>query len=273
MSAIIDCPSCRRKVRLPEPLAGQQVRCPTCGSAFEAVLPDTPSGSGEAPVATVSELPATAPQRRTDREADMEPCPYCGKRVPLEADYCPQCHADFDEEDDRPWEQPGGIRRDSEPHRGGLVLTLGIVSLVCAPLTLCCGVIGAIFSVAGLSVGITAWVLAQRDLKKMRANLMDPQGQGTTEGGRVCGIIGTILCSFGLLLAIALGAFYSFILFGRPWIAPAPSPGPTPGPVPAPAPRPARKVFVQMATPLRLQDYLPQNFLCANGAAKALHQP
>ncbi|MBM3890093.1 MAG: DUF4190 domain-containing protein, partial [Verrucomicrobia bacterium] len=60
-----------------------------------------------------------------------------------------------------------------KPHRGTLILVLGILSLVfCAPL------------------GIPAWIMGNTDLKEMDAGKMDPTGRSITQGGRICGIIG-----------------------------------------------------------------------------------
>jgi len=77
-----------------------------------------------------------------------------------------------------------------QPHRGGAVLTLGILRLViCAPL------------------GIIAWIMGAEDLKSISAGRMDPSGQGTTQAGMICGIIGTVLFGIGLLFwLIALSA-------------------------------------------------------------------
>jgi len=63
------------------------------------------------------------------------------------------------------------------PHRGGLVLALGILGwcLVCP-----------VFSVA-------AWVIGSSDLREMRCGRMDPGGSGTTQAGRVLGIIYSLL--------------------------------------------------------------------------------
>jgi hypothetical protein len=84
------------------------------------------------------------------------------------------------------------MRRDFEPHRAGLVLTLGILSIV---------LLGPL-SVLGLPFGITAWALGHRDLKRMDAYQMDPRGRTTTRAGKICGIVGTLLsglcsCFFG----------------------------------------------------------------------------
>ena len=76
-----------------------------------------------------------------------------------------------------------------KPHRGTLVLVLGILSLVvCAPL------------------GIAAWVMGNGDLKQMDAGAMDPTGRSLTNAGRICGIIGTILFALYILAIIALFA-------------------------------------------------------------------
>lgn len=72
-----------------------------------------------------------------------------------------------------------------QPHRGAIVLVLGILSLiVCAPL------------------GIAAWIMGKGDMAKMDAGAMDPSGRGLTQAGTICGIIGTVL--FGLQLVIGV---------------------------------------------------------------------
>lgn len=71
-----------------------------------------------------------------------------------------------------PWEPIRHIR----PHRGTLILVLGIAGLTCcAPL------------------GICAWVMGSIDLKAMAAGQMDPTGRDNTNAGRICGVIATIL--------------------------------------------------------------------------------
>jgi hypothetical protein len=70
-----------------------------------------------------------------------------------------------------------------KPHRGTLILILGILSLViCAPL------------------GIAAWVMGSGDLKEIDAGTMDPAGRGTTQAGKICGIIGTVLFIISLVI-------------------------------------------------------------------------
>ena len=75
-----------------------------------------------------------------------------------------------------------------EPHRGVAVMILGIVSLFLMPLPL----------------GWFAWSWANIDLRKMDAGLMDAEGRGMTEAGRVCGMISTYVCLFCLGLMVAI---------------------------------------------------------------------
>ena len=83
---------------------------------------------------------------------------------------------------------PGGL----EPHRGTLILVLGILSLV-----LC-----------GFFTGIPAWIMGKGDLEKIQAGQMDPEGQGMTKAGMICGMICCILYAVvigGVILLMILG--------------------------------------------------------------------
>lgn len=73
------------------------------------------------------------------------------------------------------------------PHRGVLILVLGILSLtVCAPL------------------GIAPWIMGSGDLKKMKAGVMDPEGKGLTTGGMICGIVSSILLVLGIVFYVVI---------------------------------------------------------------------
>ena len=72
-----------------------------------------------------------------------------------------------------------------QPHRGTLILVLGILSLVvCGP------------------VGIAAWIMGNTDLKEIDAGRMDPAGRGNTNAGRICGMIGTGFTVIGFILGL-----------------------------------------------------------------------
>jgi hypothetical protein len=74
-----------------------------------------------------------------------------------------------------------------KPHRGTLILVLGILGLVvCAPL------------------GIAAWLMGNGDLKLMDAGQMDSAGRSLTNAGRICGIIATVLLILGVLGGILI---------------------------------------------------------------------
>src|SRR5262249_31398158 len=80
------------------------------------------------------------------------------------------------------------------PHRGGLILALGIIGLVvCGP------------------CGIVAWVLGNQDIAAMDSGRMDPSGRGLTQTGRVLGIIDTSLMALYVLVWVA---FFILALIG-----------------------------------------------------------
>jgi hypothetical protein len=74
------------------------------------------------------------------------------------------------------------------PHRGTLILVLGIFSWVTG-----CFVLGVI-----------AWAMGNRDLLEMEEGRMDPAGQGTTSAGRITGMVQVILSCVGFLVGIAV---------------------------------------------------------------------
>lgn len=308
MATIVDCPECQRKLRVPEELLGQNVKCPTCGAKFVA-SPSGPDGQAPAspieapapplaasPVAThASEAtaafppppgdpsplapagdvppplslepqikvtldervppnrPREEPSDRPDRagpsppngpadraDRDLLPCPYCGERIAKLARRCRFCGETLEGADDRPWERPrrqGGVRRDCDPHRGTLILVLGILSLV--------------LSCIGLPLGIAAVIMGRRDLKRMDAGEVDPDGRGLTQAGWICGIVGTIMQS---LTALGCGAYFGLIGFIFYQEDQQRKRRMAPPPITAPRPPPKK---LQSGWPLRLPEYLP----------------
>ncbi|HEV2972975.1 MAG TPA: GYF domain-containing protein [Pirellulales bacterium] len=75
-----------------------------------------------------------------------------------------------------------------KPHRGGLILTLGILGIVLCHF-----------------LGIPAWIMGSTDLKEIRAGRMDPAGQGLTQAGKILGIIACVLMMISVVfIAIAI---------------------------------------------------------------------
>lgn len=80
---------------------------------------------------------------------------------------------------------PGATGAVAAPHRGVLIIVLGVLSLVvCAPL------------------GVAAWIMGQGDLKKMKMGLIDPEGKGLTMAGMICGIISSVLLIVGVIFYV-----------------------------------------------------------------------
>jgi hypothetical protein len=100
-----------------------------------------------------------------------------------------------------PPSSPGPLGGPFTPHRGGLILALGILSIVISG----CGI--------GLILGFIAMNMAKTDLAQMNSGFMDPAGRGLTDAGRICGIVGACLGGVGLLfLCVYLG--FVFLVLG-----------------------------------------------------------
>lgn len=164
MADVISCPACQRKLQVPESYYGQAVQCPECRHTFTA----QPTGAS----VQTAPPPASAP-------APSEPVPASRSRRPF-----------ADEDDD--FDEPERFHRPQAPHRGGLILALGILALVVLPCTT-------------IVCGPMAWTMGNADLAQMRAGTMDPSGEGMTQAGRILGIVSTALM-------VLVGVFYCFII-------------------------------------------------------------
>ena len=81
-------------------------------------------------------------------------------------------------------------KQQLKPHRGTMILVFGILGLVCC-----------------IIFAILAWVMGNNDLKEMDAGIMDPEGKGLTQAGKICGIIGVILQIIGFIIWFAMVGF------------------------------------------------------------------
>jgi hypothetical protein len=84
--------------------------------------------------------------------------------------------------------------RVGQPHRGGLMLTLGILTVVFG---LCCPLICWIIGGFGL-------VMAIMDLGKMARRQMDRSGRGMTKTGMILAIVGLVIGVINGILGLAL---------------------------------------------------------------------
>jgi hypothetical protein len=194
MPTNIKCPMCKRALEVPDELMGKRVKCPGCKMIFTATPPGAappedssarrPRAGQKSEEAVRRKRPAPPPDEDEDEEDEEEGEQPRVRKKPSrrrEEDYEDEQeeYEDEDEEDEeevRP-RRRGRFRRDAAPHRGGTILTLGILSLVCLPIVF----------------GPLAWTMGNNDLKQMRAGRMDRSGEGMTRAGKICGIIATVL--------------------------------------------------------------------------------
>jgi hypothetical protein len=84
-----------------------------------------------------------------------------------------------------------------EPHRGTLILILGILGLVsCGPFT-----------------AIPAWIMGNTDLAKMRNGTMDPSGESLTNIGRILGMIECILTLVSIVILVVMMLLFGGAMF------------------------------------------------------------
>jgi predicted Zn finger-like uncharacterized protein len=235
---LVHCPECSRKLRIPDDLLGKKVKCPDCQGTFTAEAEDAPAekpavdeGVEEKPSSRRkrSAPPAEEEERpkrrrgRDDEDDDEEDRPSRRRPRRFEDDE----DDDEEDEDDRPSKRRrrrfdddeddddddyrrSRVRRDLEPHRGTLILVLGILSTCLGAFGMCC--FGVLLGPVALGLGIPAWVMGHGDRKRMAAGTLDPSGRGPTTGGYVCGIVGTCLGALALLLSIAAIIFQFSVL-------------------------------------------------------------
>jgi DNA-directed RNA polymerase subunit RPC12/RpoP len=219
------CPTCQ--TNLQHLYAGEKVSCPQCGQRIlvPAPLPSLPAANnptvlGENPPPPyLSQEPGSDPRSTADnqqtepvqedaraddsissqpstkarptRKPNEKFCHECGTAIRSRAEICPNCgvRQHGREVPPRPF--------DGEPHRGTIILVLGIVSFFVPPIPL----------------GILAWIWANQDLQKMNAGLMDPEGRSATEAGKACGIGSTILYTAALGIPMLLLLVYFLMMF------------------------------------------------------------
>lgn len=182
MVEIVACPNCQRKLQIPEDFFGQLVQCPECQHRFIASETSLRAQSTAAPSSSPPVVPSgQSPDSKRRRHDDTDSWDGDPRRR----------RSRYDDEFDE-FDQSRRIRQNYAPHRGGLIMALGLVSLVGG------------FSLCGAPaiIGPVAWALGSHDLREIREGRMDPSGESMTRAGQVCGIISTVLL---LLLAAFLG--------------------------------------------------------------------
>jgi hypothetical protein len=156
-----NCNSCSTTLRVPDEHLGKQARCPKC-QTLNVVQPSTGN-------------PASHPSGSNSLGAAQPAKPAANPYAVGQGSVLPA----------------GGMAGQAyqTAHRGGMVLTLGILSLVCNVM---------------LVPGILAWIFGRADLKQMDAGRMDPEGRGLTQAGMILGIIATVMVGLGLLMYVGV---------------------------------------------------------------------
>ena len=93
MPQVVKCSECQRALRVPDEFLGRRVRCPSCGTEFTATAPDAAEDEDSPGI-----VPEAPPPKREERESRRR---RPGRRR----------HEDDAEDEDRPWNSPGALRR------------------------------------------------------------------------------------------------------------------------------------------------------------------
>ena len=184
------CPSCNGALAVSTSDLGSDVQCPYCNKVFTAARPGGSAATSKPSRAlddvlgggtkrSRTEDDEDRPSRRRSRVEDEEERP--SRRSRARAD-----DEEEEEEGDRPRKKKKK-RGSMEDHRGGMVLTYGILGLVCC----------IIFAFLAIN-------MANQDLEKMERGRMDPSGEGLTKTGKVLGQVSIGLFVLGVILNIVL---------------------------------------------------------------------
>ncbi len=76
-----------------------------------------------------------------------------------------------------------------KPHRGGLVLALGLLAWMVCPV-----------------FGIASWIMGKNDLAEMRAGVMDRSAEGLTTAGYWLGLLAVAAYGLMIVAAVLFGA-------------------------------------------------------------------
>jgi predicted Zn finger-like uncharacterized protein len=203
MPTAIHCPHCRRMLKLHDADVGKTVRCPSCAQVFAARLDDdvtlSPSAVPDFELSSSEPPPRHAVQPKPPPPEDRE-----RGRLRPQVDAGDVYAVQLDDEATAPPHEEERRRRrrvshwdeyepDVEPHRGTLILVLGVLSLVLACIPL-----------AGWILGGISMTMGANDCRLMDQRVMDRSGRSLTRAGQVCGILGVFLATIMFIINMAL---------------------------------------------------------------------
>jgi hypothetical protein len=170
MPMVIDCPSCNRKLNVPESLLGQVVKCPSCAATFAAAT------TGAQPAGSVpSGHPG--PQGFPDDPADVPPA-RTHPMQPLGQEHDDQQSPTQRSLRQRPAEKPGKVQAIAIMTLvGGILATINALILLAsfglATMGVCCLWPGPYY---GLVVGIMAIVKGTQLMGEESHRMAPPRG-------------------------------------------------------------------------------------------------
>jgi len=196
MTTLIDCPACKRPVKVPDELLGQTVRCPLCGHTFTS---DPRATTASAPPPPVAEPPLrTSKVNRDDDDFEEERSRRRRTRGQRD-DY------DDEDEDDRPRRRRRRSRRDDYeddyPERrpapansaGGMAVAGMVLGLVGFLL----GFIPCLGWIFGIILGTLGAVFSGIAMASSH------EGKGMAVAGLVLSILAIIWCPLAYFLILA----------------------------------------------------------------------
>jgi predicted Zn finger-like uncharacterized protein len=194
MSRIIRCPSCERRVRVPDNLLGKSVRCPRCETIFTAEEEEAEpraDHAGEEP-APEEEAP---PRRRSASREGITDRPDRSRRQPPPDEEMAEEKADEyeeEEEEDRPRRRRRGRRRRAEAQSA--VTFPAIALIIVGGLTIFAGILDFVFRVTGLG-------LAAANAGRPAGN---PPDQAFLAGQTIGNTFGMIFDGVSILIGVLL---------------------------------------------------------------------
>lgn len=180
------CTECQHLLRTSDDKAGLSAACPSCGVQLTVPQP-TASDIGdlfEKPKGTSKPRASQRKRPSSGQNSGTKDCPMCGAKVSEYDSNCPDCGESLSP----PIRQKSRRLQNQKPHRGGLILGLGIGGWLCCPF-----------------ICIAAVVMGHQDLAQIKSGVMDQEGKGLTLAGVIIGwvsIIGNLMVILVWLLIV-----------------------------------------------------------------------
>ena len=160
----IPCSNCNQRLEIPEELAGQTIECPACNASL--AVPSLEPTAPPTPKIRISKSNAdSAVNQARDKALQKEVASLKIKLTDAQS-------------------------VKTLPHRGGMILTFGILGMVCC----------TPFSIA-------AWVMGRNDMQLIEDGAMDEAGAGTTKAGMICGMVACIITAAVFVYRFNAGDF------------------------------------------------------------------